>query len=85
MRIKQPINTLRSVIAAIVVFLSAFVLEGSSICVVVADSWMKNDGTVTIDVNVLADTASRKWVPNLSGFFRNRIDFENFTVRYRYC
>ncbi|MCM1092990.1 MAG: hypothetical protein NC421_03470 [Lachnospiraceae bacterium] len=50
-----------------------------------AEIWTKKDGSVNVDVNVLADTASRKWVPNLSGFFRNRLDFENFRVRYRYC
>lgn len=47
--------------------------------------WVKSDDKVTVDVNVLADTASRKWVPNLSGFFRRRLDFENFRVRYRYA
>lgn len=47
--------------------------------------WTKNDDKVTVDVNVLADTASRKWVPNLSGFFRRKLDFENFRIRYRYA
>ncbi len=25
-----------------------------------------------------------KWVPNLSGFFRRNLDFENFRVRFNY-
>ncbi|MDE6325219.1 MAG: hypothetical protein K2M02_03515, partial [Duncaniella sp.] len=35
-------------------------------------------------VNVMADTASRKWVPNLSLFFRDDVDFEQFKVRFNY-
>ena len=46
--------------------------------------WVKNGDRVTIDVNVLADTTSRKWVPNLSSFFRNGLDFEQFRVRYNF-
>ncbi|MDE5595318.1 MAG: hypothetical protein K2I89_07080 [Muribaculaceae bacterium] len=46
--------------------------------------WIKNADRVIVDVNVLADTTSRKWVPDLSGFFRNELDFENFRVRYNY-
>lgn len=46
--------------------------------------WLRNNGRVTVDVNVLADTTSRKWVPNLSVFFRNRLDFENFRIRFNY-
>ena len=46
--------------------------------------WMKNSDHVTLNVNVLADTASRKWVPNLSPFFRKNIDFERFRVKYNY-
>ena len=37
-----------------------------------------------LNINVLADTTSRKWVPNLSVFFRNNLDFENFRVRFNY-
>lgn len=46
--------------------------------------WMRNSDRVTLSINVLADTASRKWVPNLSAFFRKDMDFENFRVRYNY-
>ncbi len=46
--------------------------------------WLRNNDKVTVDVNVLADTTSRKWVPNLSIFFRNRLDFEHFRIRFNY-
>ena len=46
--------------------------------------WTKNNGRVIADVNVLADTTSRKWVPNLMSFFRKNLDFENFRVRFNY-
>ncbi|MDE5795916.1 MAG: carboxypeptidase-like regulatory domain-containing protein, partial [Muribaculaceae bacterium] len=46
--------------------------------------WIKNRDKVTIDINVLADTTSRKWVPNLSAFFKDYLDFENFRVRFNY-
>lgn len=49
-----------------------------------AELWMRNNDRVAVDVNVLADTASRKWVPNLSAFFRNRLDFEKFRIRFNY-
>lgn len=48
------------------------------------ETWVKNGCRVTLDVNVMADTASRKWVPNLSLFFRDDIDFEQFKVRFNY-
>lgn len=48
------------------------------------ETWTKNDDRVIVDINVLADTTSRKWVSNLSGFFRNDLDFENFRVRFNY-
>lgn len=46
--------------------------------------WIKNKDKVTIDINVLADTTSRKWVPNLSAFFKDYLDFDNFRVRFNY-
>ncbi len=44
--------------------------------------WMKRGERVTVDVNVLADTTSRKWVPDLSLFFKDDVDFEQFRVRF---
>lgn len=49
-----------------------------------AEVWLRNDDRLTVNVNVLADTTSRKWVPDLSGFFRKNLDFENFRLRYTY-
>lgn len=49
-----------------------------------AEIWTKNDDRFIVDVNVLADTASHKWVPNLANFFRNHLDFEDFRVRFNY-
>lgn len=46
--------------------------------------WARDEDRVTIDVDVLADTTSRRWVPNIKGFFRNGLDFENFRVHYTY-
>lgn len=46
--------------------------------------WTRNDGRVTVDVNVLADTTSRKWVPGLAGFFSDGLDFEEFRIRFNY-
>lgn len=46
--------------------------------------WNKNQDRLILDVNVLADTASRKWVPNLSLFFQDQLDFEQFRVKFSY-
>lgn len=46
--------------------------------------WARNADRLRLDVNVLADTASRKWVPNLGAFFRDNLDFEQFRIQFRY-
>lgn len=46
--------------------------------------WTKHDPNITVDVNVLADTLSRRWVPEFHGFFRNDIDFDQFRLRLTY-
>lgn len=46
--------------------------------------WQKNNGLISIDINVMADTLSRKWVPNLSGFFDKNLDFETIRLRLNY-
>ena len=48
------------------------------------EMWRRNDDRLTLDVDVLADTTSRKWVPNLSLFFKDNIEFERFRVRFHY-
>lgn len=49
-----------------------------------AELWTRNGDRVTVDVDVLADTTSRKWVPKLAGFFRDGLEFENFKLRYSF-
>lgn len=49
-----------------------------------AEIWVKNGDKISLDVNVLADMASRKWVPNLSTFFNYNVDFEQFRLRLNY-
>lgn len=49
-----------------------------------SEVWFKGDDRVTADVNVLADSINRRWVPGLSGYFRGDLDFENFRVRFNY-
>ena len=46
--------------------------------------WRKNNSRLLIDIDVLADTSSRKWVPNLSLIFHEDIDFEQFRLHLNY-
>lgn len=46
--------------------------------------WNRKADRINVAVDVLADTTSRKWVPNLSAFFRKQLDFENFRVHFNY-
>ncbi len=49
-----------------------------------AEIWSKHADRLSVNVNVLADTLSQRWVPDLSGFFHSDLDFENFRIRYNY-
>ena len=49
-----------------------------------SEIWNKNKDKVAIDINVLADPASRRWVPDIEGYFKENIDFENFKVHFNY-
>lgn len=49
-----------------------------------AEIWLRRDDRLALDVNVLADTVCRRWVPELASFFRNNVDFEQFRVRYNF-
>lgn len=49
-----------------------------------AEIWTKTPDNIAVEVNVLADTLSRRWVPNLSVFFKRNIDFEKFKVKYEF-
>ncbi len=47
--------------------------------------WNKHDGRVSVAVDVLADSVSRRWVPNMSTFFKkDDMDFEQFRLRINY-
>ncbi len=46
--------------------------------------WLRKNDSVSVNVDVLADITSRKWVPVLAGFFRKDLDFERFRVKYNY-
>lgn len=47
--------------------------------------WKRNSDKISIVVNVLADTLSRKWVPNLNLFFKDNLDFEQFRLHFNYA
>lgn len=47
--------------------------------------WNRTADRVTVNINVLADTTSRKWARNLSAFFKENLDFESFRLRYNYA
>lgn len=49
-----------------------------------AEIWTREDDHVVVTVDVLADTLSRGWVPDMSGFFRSGVDFERFRIWYDY-
>lgn len=49
-----------------------------------AEVWNKKGKRITVNVDVLADTTSRKWVSDLSVFFRKNIEFEQFKMRFDY-
>ena len=49
-----------------------------------AEIWNKNKDNYTIDINVLADTTSRRWVPDIGGYFKDNIDYDNFKVHFGY-
>ena len=46
--------------------------------------WVKDRDTVNVSVNVMADTASRKWVRDLSVFFKKELNFESFSIEFSY-
>lgn len=46
--------------------------------------WLRNDDRIMVDVNVIADTVGRRWVPDFAEFFRRDVDFETFKLRYNY-
>ena len=49
-----------------------------------SEIWNKNKDKIAIDINVLADTTSHRWVPDIEGYLKGKIDFENFKVHFGY-
>ena len=50
-----------------------------------SEIWNKNKDKITIDINILADsTTRRRWLPDIEGYFKDNIDFENFKVHFGY-
>ena len=49
-----------------------------------SEIWNKNKDKIAIDINVLADTLTRRWVPDIKGYLKDNIDFENFKVHFGY-
>lgn len=46
--------------------------------------WQRDQDIINLEINVLADTSSRKWVSNLSNFFKNDLNFERFILFYSF-
>ena len=49
-----------------------------------SEIWNKNKDKITIDINVLADSTTQRWVPDIKGYFKDNLDFENFKVHFSY-
>lgn len=50
-----------------------------------SEVWMRSGDRLSLDINVLADTLCRKWVPGMAYFLhRDDIDFEQFRMRLNY-
>lgn len=49
-----------------------------------SEIWIKNGDRVTLEINIMADTASRKWMPSFASFFKGDVDFERFRIRINY-
>lgn len=49
-----------------------------------SEIWVRRGDRVTAEIDILADTLRRKWVPGLVPFFRRGLDFSDFRIRYKY-
>lgn len=51
-----------------------------------AEVWSRRDDLIDLEINVLADTVARRWVPNMKSFFSDdKVEFADFKVRYKYA
>lgn len=46
--------------------------------------WHRSNEQIRVDVDVLADTVSRRWVPGLTSFFQTGMDYEKFKLTFNY-
>lgn len=46
--------------------------------------WSRNNDNVKLQVDVMADSSCRKWVPTMSHFFRRDTEFERFTINFNF-
>ena len=49
-----------------------------------AEVWSRTGDDVTVDVDVLADTITRRWIPRLSSFFRQDLEFDRVILNYSF-
>lgn len=49
-----------------------------------AVTWEKNGDLMTLDIDVLADSMGRQWVPGAEVFFHGNTDFERFRLNINY-
>lgn len=49
-----------------------------------AEIWARDSDHLELCIDILADTAARRWVPNISYFIRDDVDFDRFRLRFDY-
>lgn len=47
-----------------------------------AEIWRRQSDRLRLDIDVLADTSARQWIPDMSSFFRDNVDFQRFKIHY---
>ena len=47
-----------------------------------ASIWRRVNDAMYVDVDVLSDTTSRKWIPTIAPFLRGNVDFSRLSVAY---
>lgn len=50
-----------------------------------SESWVKSSGKIAVDIDILADTANRRWAPDFHYFFKTGVEFELFKLRLNYA
>ncbi|MDE7426853.1 MAG: hypothetical protein K2M79_03540 [Muribaculaceae bacterium] len=49
-----------------------------------SETWNRENDRITIDLDILAENSGRRWVPTLSAFFKDNLDFECFRMKLLY-